>query len=89
MAGLVVLIAVPVLGALALVIVERARTLVVSVVRWRTLLDRRGQLDEVRPGGRGGGADRRVVGRNPMTAPGHVAASDCESVAARAWSHSP
>ncbi|MBP7631849.1 MAG: 1-acyl-sn-glycerol-3-phosphate acyltransferase [Acidimicrobiales bacterium] len=47
-AGLVVLIAVPVLGALALVIVERARTLVVSVVRWRTLLDRRGQLDEVR-----------------------------------------
>ena len=42
------LIAVPVLGALALVIVERARTLVVSVVRWRTLLDRRGQLDEVR-----------------------------------------
>jgi 1-acyl-sn-glycerol-3-phosphate acyltransferase len=47
-AGLVVLVAVPVLGALALVIVERARTLVVSVVRWRTLLDRRGQLDEVR-----------------------------------------
>lgn len=47
-AGLVVLVAVPVLGALALVIVERARTLVVSIVRWRTLLDRRGQLDEVR-----------------------------------------
>lgn len=47
-AGLVVLVAVPVLGALALVIVERARTLVASVVRWRTLLDRRGQLDEVR-----------------------------------------
>ena len=40
--------AVVVVGALALVIVERARTLVVSVVRWRTLLDRRGQLDEVR-----------------------------------------
>ena len=48
LAALVVLVAVPVLGALALVIVERARALVVSVVRWRTLLDRRGQLDEVR-----------------------------------------
>ena len=28
--------------------VERARALVASIVRWRTLLDRRGQMDEVR-----------------------------------------
>jgi glycerol-3-phosphate O-acyltransferase/dihydroxyacetone phosphate acyltransferase len=47
-ANLVVLVAVPVLGAVALVLLERIRALIVSVVRWRTLLDRRGQLDEVR-----------------------------------------
>jgi glycerol-3-phosphate O-acyltransferase/dihydroxyacetone phosphate acyltransferase len=46
-ANLVVLVTVPLLGALALVIVERVRALVTSVVRWRTLFDRRGQLDEV------------------------------------------
>lgn len=47
-ANLVVIVAVPVLGALALIVLERTRALVASVVRWRTLLDRRGQLDEVR-----------------------------------------
>ncbi len=48
LAALLVLIAVPILGVVALVIVERARTLVTAVVRWRTLVDRRGQLGEVR-----------------------------------------
>lgn len=38
----------PVLGAVALVLVERTRVLVAGLVRWRTLIDRRGQLDEVR-----------------------------------------
>lgn len=48
LANLVVVLLVPLLGAVALVLVGRVRALVVSVVRWRTLLDRRGQLDEVR-----------------------------------------
>lgn len=47
-ANVVVIVAMPVLGALALVLVERIRALATSVIRWRTLLDRRGQLDEVR-----------------------------------------
>jgi len=38
----------PLLGVLALVLVERIRALIAGVVRWRTLVDRRGQLDEVR-----------------------------------------
>lgn len=48
LANLVVLVAVPLLGALALVLLERLRALFISIVRWRTLLDRRGQLGEVR-----------------------------------------
>lgn len=48
LAALVVLVAVPLLGAVALVLVERIRALLLDVVRWRTLLDRRGQLVEVR-----------------------------------------
>ena len=48
LANVVVLVAGPVFGVIALVIVERARALVASIVRWRTLLDRRGQMDEVR-----------------------------------------
>ncbi len=44
---LVVLVA-PILGGLALVLVERVRALLTGLVRWRTLLDRRGQLEEVR-----------------------------------------
>lgn len=47
LANLVVVLAVPILGAFALVVVERIRALVSNIVRWRTLLDRRGQLDEV------------------------------------------
>jgi 1-acyl-sn-glycerol-3-phosphate acyltransferase len=47
-ANLVVVLAAPLLGAVALVLVERLRALVSSIVRWRTLLDRRGQLEEVR-----------------------------------------
>lgn len=46
-ANLVVLAMVPLLGALALVLLERLRALLISIVRWRTLLDRRGQLGEV------------------------------------------
>jgi HAMP domain-containing protein len=38
----------PVLGGVALVLLERIRVLVSGLVRWRTLIDRRGQLDEVR-----------------------------------------
>lgn len=38
----------PLLGIVALVLVERTRALVLGLLRWRTLLDRRGQLDEVR-----------------------------------------
>lgn len=41
-------LAAPVLGLAALALVERARALFLGIVRWRTLLDRRGQLDEVR-----------------------------------------
>lgn len=48
LANLVVLVVVPLLGALALFLLERVRALLTAVVRWRTLLDRRGQLDEVR-----------------------------------------
>ncbi|CAN5505602.1 hypothetical protein BH10ACT1_BH10ACT1_11590 [soil metagenome] len=48
LANLVVIVAVPLLGVVALVLVERSRALLVSVIRWRTLLDRRGQLVEVR-----------------------------------------
>lgn len=44
---LAVLVA-PLLGVIALVLVERTRALLAGLVRWRTLLDRRGQLDEVR-----------------------------------------
>ena len=47
LAGLVVVVAVPILGVVALFLVERLWTLVASIVRWRTLLDRRGQLGEV------------------------------------------
>lgn len=46
--AVLVLVAVPLLGALALFLLERLRALFLSIVRWRTLLDRRGQLDEVR-----------------------------------------
>lgn len=44
---LAVLVA-PVLGGLALVLLGRIRDLIAGLVRWRTLIDRRGQLDEVR-----------------------------------------
>ncbi|HMJ75095.1 MAG TPA: hypothetical protein VK507_03935, partial [Iamia sp.] len=44
---LAVLVA-PVLGGVALVLLERIRVLLSGLVRWRTLIDRRGQLDEVR-----------------------------------------
>jgi glycerol-3-phosphate O-acyltransferase/dihydroxyacetone phosphate acyltransferase len=44
---LAVLVA-PVLGGLALVLLGRIRDLIAGMVRWRTLIDRRGQLDEVR-----------------------------------------
>lgn len=46
--GLVVFIAMPIFGAVTLVFVERIRALVRSLLVWRTLLDRRGQLAEVR-----------------------------------------
>lgn len=47
-AALCVLIAVPVMGLLAMFVVAQARALFTAVLRWRTLLDRRGQLDLVR-----------------------------------------
>lgn len=47
-ANLVVLVAVPLMGVLAMFVVERIRVLVDTIVRWRTFLDRRGQMDEVR-----------------------------------------
>ncbi len=48
LANLVVLVAVPLMGALAMLVVERVRALVTTIVRWRTFLDRRGQMGEVR-----------------------------------------
>ena len=47
-ASLSVFVAIPVLGAIALVLAERFRTLLHDLEVWRTLLDRRGQLDAVR-----------------------------------------
>lgn len=47
-ANLLAFTAGPLLGGVALVLVERTRVLVAGLVRWRTLIDRRGQLDEVR-----------------------------------------
>ncbi len=38
----------PLLGIVALVLVERTRALALGLLRWRTLVDRRGQLAEVR-----------------------------------------
>jgi len=47
-ADLIVLLAGPVLGVVALLLVERIRALLVGLERWWTLLDRRGQLTEAR-----------------------------------------
>lgn len=47
-ANAVVMIGVPFLGILALVMAERLGALIRSVVSWRTLIDRRGQLVEIR-----------------------------------------
>jgi hypothetical protein len=47
-AGLVVFVALPLFGAVTLLLVDRVRALVRALVVWQTLLDRRGQLDEVR-----------------------------------------
>lgn len=47
-AALVVLIAVPLMGIFAVIVVGRARSLLAAVLRWRTYVDRRGQLDAVR-----------------------------------------
>lgn len=46
-AALVVLIAAVLLGIFALVVIGQARALVSAVLRWRTLLDRRGRLEVV------------------------------------------
>lgn len=48
LAAVVVFVAVPVMGVLAMFVVAQARTLFAAVLRWRTLVDRRGQLDLVR-----------------------------------------
>lgn len=45
---LLVLVVTPALLVVALVLLERMRALVIGLVRWKTLLDRRGQLAEVR-----------------------------------------
>lgn len=47
-ANLLVLLAAPLLGAVALILGERLLAFLRTVERWRTLLDRRGQLGEVR-----------------------------------------
>jgi len=47
-AAFVVLIAVPLMGIFAVVVIGQARALMGAVLRWRTLMDRRGQLDGVR-----------------------------------------
>lgn len=47
-AAVVVLVAAPLFGAVALYLVERVLALVATVVRWRTFVDRRGQLAVVR-----------------------------------------
>jgi hypothetical protein len=46
--GLVAFLLLPVLGAAALVLVERSGAFVRDLFVWRTLVDRRGQLDAVR-----------------------------------------
>ncbi len=48
LANVLAVLVAPLLGVAALVLVERIRALVPGLVRWRTLIDRRGQLDEVR-----------------------------------------
>ncbi|HEX7134620.1 MAG TPA: hypothetical protein VF228_18750, partial [Iamia sp.] len=48
LANVLAVLVAPVLGIVALVLLERVRTLLSGLVRWRTLIDRRGQLDEVR-----------------------------------------
>lgn len=48
LANVLAVLVAPLLGAVALVLLERVRVLLAGVVRWRTLIDRRGQLDEVR-----------------------------------------
>lgn len=48
LAALVVLVAVPLMGIFAVVVIGRARALGAAVLRWRTFVDRRGQLDVVR-----------------------------------------
>ena len=47
-AGIVVFIAAPLLGAIALVLAQRLVAFIRSLESWRTLLDRRGQLADVR-----------------------------------------
>ena len=47
-ANAAVMVGVPLLGMIALVMAERLGALVRSVVSWRTLIDRRGQLLEIR-----------------------------------------
>ncbi len=47
-ADLLVFVVTPILLVVAVVMFERIRALVVELVRWKTLLDRRGQLAEVR-----------------------------------------
>ncbi len=48
LAGLIVFVSVPIMGGIALLVVERANVLARSILRWRTLLDRRGQLPHLR-----------------------------------------
>ncbi len=47
-AALAVFVAAPVMGVLAMIVISRARALFTAVLRWRTLVDRRGQLELVR-----------------------------------------
>ncbi len=48
LAGVVLFVAAPLFGAAALVLLDRLRALVKGLIVWRTLIDRRGQLDAVR-----------------------------------------
>jgi 1-acyl-sn-glycerol-3-phosphate acyltransferase len=47
-AAFVVLVAVPLMGIFAVLVIGQVSALLATVSRWRTLLDRRGQLDVVR-----------------------------------------
>lgn len=48
LAGLTLFVAAPLFGAAALILLDRLRALLKGLIVWRTLIDRRGQLDAVR-----------------------------------------